>query len=107
MFRNEAAMAAVLGVNKPNRWVFVDLRSQEGRVRHEWIILRGDQQHRHADLSRDAFRPHVFVIVLRIVITKLRRGDQIIKFAHGANRPQAIELVTPRKHLLFSCVARH
>ena len=47
------------------------------------------------------------VIILRVAIAELRRGNDVIELANGTNRRQAIELVTLREELLFSRIARH
>src|SRR5260370_14900777 len=47
------------------------------------------------------------VIVLRVAVAELRRGNGIIELANGSNRRQTVELVTLRKELLFSGVTGH
>src|ERR1700704_5681930 len=81
VFRNEAAMTAVLRRDKLDGGILIDFGGQEGSVGDEGVILRGDHERGHANLPRDAFRAHVVVIVLRVAIAELRRGDDVIELA--------------------------
>src|SRR6266850_5384118 len=107
VFRNEAAMAAVLGRNKLDGRILVDSGGQERTEGHEGIVLGGDQEQGHADLRRDAFRTHVLVIVLSVVIAELRRGDDVIESTDRPDWSQAGNRVALRKHFVFSLIARH
>src|SRR5437879_10991105 len=100
-------MAAVLGRDKLDNRIRADFGRQERTKRNEGIILRGDQEHGNADLSGDAFRAHMIVIVLGIAIAELRRGDDVVELTDRANRWQTSDGVALRQHLVFSRIARH
>src|SRR5438874_12699213 len=107
MPRNEAAMAAMLGRQKLNGGILADFGGQEGSVGDEGVVLRGDHQRGQADLSDDAFRADVFVIVLCVAIAELRRGDDVVKLTQGSNRRKAANRVALREQFMLSGVAGH
>src|SRR6266849_3583154 len=100
-------MAAMLRRNKTNRRVVSDFRSGKRSIRNEGIVLRGDHQKRHTNLRGDALGAGMLVVILRVAVAKLRRGNNVIKFAHGSDRTEAVELVALWKHFLLARVASH
>ena|ERR1700741_416104 len=94
---NEAAMAAVFWGDEADGGNFVDFCGEEARVQYEGIVLGGDEQEGHANLSGDALGADVIVIVLSVAIAKLRCGDEIVELADSSDRSDAVELVALRK----------
>src|SRR5690242_19022034 len=108
MSRDKATVAAVLRRNKTNCRIVADSCGQKRLIRHERIVLRSDHQEGHTNFRCDAFGSYVLVVMLCVTITELRRGDDIVKLAHGVDWPKgAVELVALRKHFLLAGVAVH
>src|SRR5271165_663640 len=89
-FGDETAVTATFRGDKLNRGIVLHSGAQEGFIRYEWIVLRGNQQQRYADLCDDTLRPGCFVIFRGILVAELRSGNRVVKLPHGANRPEAI-----------------
>src|SRR5438874_2353523 len=94
----------VLRLKKTNRTVVCDFRGAKRGIRNEGIVLRRDHQEGHANLRGDALGACMIVIVLRMAIAELRRGDDVIEFAHRSNPWKPVEPVTLGKQLLFARV---
>ena len=93
--------------HKLYRRILLHPRRQKRNIRHKRIILRRNQQHRHAHIRRHPFRPRRLVIFLRIAKPKARRRNRIVKLPHRSNRPKPIRPIPPRKHLRLPRIPRH
>ena len=78
-------MAAVVGSDQRNRGIFVGAGGEDGRIGHEGIVFRGDEQGRNTQLREDSFGGRGFVVFVGVAITKERGGDDVIELANGAD----------------------
>jgi len=100
-------VSAVRGSNEGGVGILFDAA---GPGRCEWnegIILRGDEQVRHADVADDTLGAGRFVVFLGILVTETWSGDGVIEFAHGADAAKSIEGIALWKEPDFFGVAGH
>src|SRR3989442_10214257 len=95
--RNESAMPAVLQRNELDSRILRHVRSSKRDIRHERIVLRRNQQQRHARVRQNSFRARRLVILPRIAIPERRRGNFVVELAHRAHRPKAVARLSLRK----------
>src|SRR5271165_4369588 len=95
--RYEPAMPAMLRRYKLHPRILRHPRPQERFVRHKGIILRGNQQCRHSHFPNHFLRPRCLVILFRILISEMRRGDRIVEFPHRPDRSKSVPRVPLRK----------
>lgn len=89
--RDERAMTAVPHGGELNTRIFANGGNIERAVRNKWIILRGQNQSRAADLAENPLGARLRVVIVRVAKTAEFRGDDIIKLAHRSHARKAFQ----------------
>ena len=79
-------MATMIWGDQVNCGMSVGTGGEDGRIGHEGIVFRSDEQGRDTQVLKDSLGRRGLVIFVGVAITKDRGGDDVIELANGADR---------------------
>lgn len=82
---DECAMATMIWGDQVNCGMSVGTGGEDGRIGHEGIVFRSDDQGRNTQVLQDSLCRRSFVILVGVAVTKVRGGNEIIELANGAD----------------------
>ena len=78
-------MATMVWGNQVNCGMVVGTSGEDGRIGHEGIVFRSDEQGRNTQVLKDSLSRRGFVIFMGVAITKVRGGNRVVELANGAD----------------------